>query len=121
MDKHITLVAVLNIGFGFLGLLIAGIIFISLTGAGIISGEPEAIAVTSIVGTCVALFFIIISIPKIIGGIGLLKRKSWSRILILVIAVIDLINIPIGTAIGIYELWVLLNEEAVKLIKESSK
>src|SRR5208337_295521 len=43
-----------------------------------------------------------------IAGWGLMKRDSWARILALVLAFISLFNIPFGTAIGVYTLWVLL-------------
>ena len=72
-------------------------------------------AITSTIGSLVGGFFIILSIPEVIGGIGLLKRKSWARILVLVLAATDLIFIPIGTAIGVYSIWVLLQDETVQL------
>ena len=117
MDKHITMVAVLNIGFGALGILIAIVSFIAIVGGGMISGDREAIEITSIVGTVIAVFFVVTSIPEIVGGIGLLNRKPWARIVILIVAVLDLLCIPIGTIIGIYELWVLLQEETVKILE----
>lgn len=120
MEKHVTLVAVLNIGFGFLGIFIAIFLFVAVVGAGVISGSPEAMTVTSIVGSALAFFFLLTSVPEIIGGFGLLKRKPWARILILIIACLDLLQIPIGTAIGIYELWVLLQDETVKLFEKGS-
>ena len=43
-----------------------------------------------------------------VAGWGLLQRESWARILTLVIGFISLFNIPLGTALGIYTLWVLL-------------
>ena len=44
-----------------------------------------------------------------IAGWGLLHRETWARIWILVLAFISLfLNIPIGTAIGVYTMWVLL-------------
>jgi hypothetical protein len=121
MEKHITFIAVLNIAFGFLGLFFAVFLFVAIIGAGIISGEQEAMTITSIVGTALAFFLVITSLPEIIGGFGLLKRKAWARILILVVACLDLLWIPIGTIIGIYELWVLLNEETVKLFTKEIK
>ena len=44
----------------------------------------------------------------VIAGWGLLERQSWARILAIVIACVSLIHFPLGTAIGIYTLWVLL-------------
>jgi hypothetical protein len=42
----------------------------------------------------------------------LLRRKNWGRILAIIVGVLDLANFPIGTAIGIYSLWVLLQDGA---------
>ncbi len=120
MEKHITLVAVLNIGFGILGLMMGCLAFIVIAGGGAISGDPDAMAITSLVATVIAFLFISLSVPEIIGGVGLLKRRGWARILVLIIAVMDLFAIPIGTVIGIYTLWVLLNDETTKLFAGSS-
>jgi hypothetical protein len=43
-----------------------------------------------------------------IAGWGLMKYDSWARILALVLAFIALVNVPFGTAIAVYTLWVLL-------------
>jgi len=42
------------------------------------------------------------------AGWGLMKRESWARILALVLAFISLFNLPLGTALGVYTMWVLL-------------
>jgi hypothetical protein len=42
------------------------------------------------------------------AGWGLLQREPWARILALVLGFISLFNIPFGTAVGVYTLWVLL-------------
>jgi predicted nucleic acid-binding Zn ribbon protein len=43
-----------------------------------------------------------------IAGWGLLQRESWARVAALIVGFISLFNVPIGTALGIYTLWVLL-------------
>jgi len=43
-----------------------------------------------------------------LAGWGLLQRESWARMLTIVLAFLALFNIPFGTALGIYTLWVLL-------------
>ncbi len=43
-----------------------------------------------------------------IAGWGLLRREPWARIVALVLAFLALLNVPFGTAIGVYTLWVLL-------------
>lgn len=120
MDKHVTLVAALNIGFGALGVFLAIVVFVSIVVGGLISGDSDAIAITSIVGPAIALLILIFSLPSVIAGVGLLKRKPWSRVLSLIVAVIDLLNIPIGTAIGVYALWVLMQEETIHLLSGES-
>lgn len=47
-----------------------------------------------------------------IAGVGLMRRDAWARTVALVLAFISLINIPFGTALGVYTLWVLLPSEA---------
>jgi len=41
-------------------------------------------------------------------GWGLIQRERWARVLALVLAFPSLFNVPFGTAIGVYTMWVLL-------------
>jgi hypothetical protein len=50
----------------------------------------------------------------IIVGIGLLQRQSWARMGALLLGGVSLIDMPFGTALGIYTLWVLLPAESEK-------
>jgi hypothetical protein len=120
MEKHVTLVAALNIGFGILGVLIAIFVLIGMILVSIYVDDYDVRRILPIVGTVVCFFLIITSIPEIIGGIGLLKRRPWARILILIVACMDLLWIPLGTIFGIYELWVLLQNETTELFKPAS-
>jgi len=43
-----------------------------------------------------------------IAGWGLLQRQDWARTLVLVLGFVALLHPPIGTALGVYTLWVLL-------------
>ena len=120
MEKHVTLVAVINIVFGGLGIAIGLMGLAAISGGGLISGDPVAMKITGIAGPAVGLFFFLTSVPEVIAGIGLLKRRNWARILAIIIAILDLIYIPIGTAIGIYALWVLLNDETARMFAQAS-
>jgi hypothetical protein len=111
MNQHVTVLAILYIISGAILLLLGGGLFLIIAGAGAISGDPEAMAITGIVGTLVGGFFLILSIPSIIAGAGLLGRRSWARILTLILGAFQLFNIPFGTALGIYTFWVLLNDQ----------
>ncbi|MFH1311707.1 MAG: hypothetical protein ABIJ00_00630 [Candidatus Eisenbacteria bacterium] len=117
MDKHITLAAALNLAFGILGVLVAFMLFVFIVGAGIVSRDPHAIRVTWIVGTAIAFILTLTSVPAIIGGLGLLKRKSWARILLLIVSALQLLDIPLGTALGIYTIWVLIQDETKTMLE----
>ena len=119
MDKHVTLIAVLNIGFGILGVLIAMFVLIGMVLGNMLINDYDVRKILPIIGTVAVFFLLLTSIPEIIGGIGLLKRRPWARILILIVACMDLLWIPIGTIIGTYELWVLLQDETSQLFKPS--
>ena len=58
-----------------------------------------------------AVFIVVLTsigaVLDIVVGCSLLTRKPWGRILAIVIAILALIHIPFGTAMGIYTLWVL--------------
>jgi hypothetical protein len=47
-----------------------------------------------------------------IAGWGLLQRQDWARIVALVVGFVALLNVPIGTALGVYTLWVLLPSQS---------
>lgn len=51
-------------------------------------------------------------LPGLLAGIGLLKRKSWARILALVVGFFSLFSFPLGTALAIYTFWVLLQDDS---------
>ena len=52
--------------------------------------------------------FIATGVIGVIAGWGLYERRPWARILAIVLAFLNLLHPPLGTAIGIYTLWVLL-------------
>ena len=115
MHKHITAVAAMHIGFGIFNIVAGLVLFLLLSGIGIFSNDKEAEFVLNIVGGSIATFLIVVSIPGIIGGIGLLKYKNWARILVLIISAIGLLNVPFGTALGIYSIWTIVQDETIKL------
>ncbi len=114
MEKHINLLGILYIAFSVMGLLAAILVFIAIAGGGFISGDEEAMLITGIVATALSSIITIFSIPGIIGGWGLLKKKKWARIVLLILGALNLLNIPFGTIFGGYTLWVLLQDESVK-------
>jgi len=118
--QHLTVVAALNIGLGVLGVVLAMIPFVVLAGIVLLPGDADALPVLTFIAVIAAGFLFIISVPDIIGGIGLIKRQSWARILVLILSVLKLINIPLGTIVGVYSIWVLMQDEAVQLLSPRS-
>ena len=95
-------------------LLIGGFVFILLAGIGVASGEREAMAILGTVGTAVGLLLVVLGIPGLVAGAGLLARRSWARILAIVVGILGLVNFPIGTVIGVYTLCVLMQDAAAE-------
>jgi hypothetical protein len=52
------------------------------------------------------------AVASIAVGVGFLQRQTWARSLGLVLAFISLLNVPFGTAVGIYTIWVLMSPNA---------
>jgi hypothetical protein len=84
---------------------------------GAISGDRQAMFITSAVGAAIASFLIIISLPGMFAGIGLLKMQPWARIVAIIVGVLHILSFPLGTALGIYTLWVLLSAETEVLFR----
>ncbi|MHB0877975.1 MAG: hypothetical protein ACYC5O_18220 [Anaerolineae bacterium] len=112
LNLHVKIVAWLSIVSNAIFLILGGFFLFFFVGIGAASGEAEAFGVLAIIGTVVGTFFAVIGLPGIIGGIGLLGRAGWGRILTLVIAAFGLLNFPIGTVLGAYTFWVLLQSSA---------
>ncbi len=120
MRTHLEVLGWINIVSSILGIFLAAFIFVILLGSGIISGDAQAIRVLTVIGVIVAGILIVLSIPGLIAGVGLLRHQSWARILAIILAIISLFNFPIGTIIGVYALWVLTHEETTRILTPGS-
>jgi hypothetical protein len=108
MEQHVRVLGVIYVILGILGLVIGVGLLVLIAGIGAASGDREAAWIVGTVGIIVAAFVAVLSIPTIITGIGLQRFRPWARILGLILAVFNLFSFPIGTAVGVYALWVLL-------------
>ena len=125
MQTHVKVLAILHIVFGALGVLVGLGIFAFFGGmAGLAqmnSHDPDAaiaVPIMGAIGGFVLIGLLILSVPGIIAGIGLLSYQPWARILTIVLSILDLIHIPFGTALGVYGLWVLFTTEGVRLFEQ---
>jgi hypothetical protein len=72
--------------------------------------DQEDAAILELVGNILewlpTVIILCFAIPSLIAGIGLLNKAPWAMILALILGVFKLFSFPIGTAIGIYTIWV---------------
>jgi hypothetical protein len=125
MQTHVKVLAILHIVFGALGVLVGLGIFAFFGGiAGLVQMDhnPDAAFVVPLMGAIggfVLIVLLVLSVPGIVAGVGLLSYQPWARILTIVLSILDLISIPFGTALGIYGLWVLFTQQGAQLFEQA--
>jgi hypothetical protein len=124
MATHVRVLGILHIVFGVMGLLFALVVLLIFGGiAGVVGTSvqrPEAqvaVPILAAIRTFVFFALLILSLPGIIAGIGLLQFRPWARILTIILSAFELMSVPFGTAIGIYGLWALLSKEGEELFR----
>ena len=120
METHVKVLAWLNIVFGALGTCFGlGLMaLLSVIGVASAASDPDgwmALPILGFTGVALGAFILMLSLPGIVAGIGLLKYRPWARILTIVLSALNLINFPFGTILGIYGLYVMLSEEGARL------
>ncbi len=119
MKKHVTVVGVIHIAFGVLGLIGAMAVFFALNFArGFVGNDEIPTVVLTFLAVSLPLLIGFMSTLGLVGGIGLMAYKTWARYLVIVVAALGCLNIPIGTLKGVYSLWVLLQDETVSLFEK---
>jgi len=114
MDTHVKVVGWLWIANGVVSIMLVvfGLIIANLN----IPSPQDSILVTS----GVLCFFIPGIAADFAAGLGLLEYKAWARILAIILAIINLFLPPIGTAVGIYTLIIMFNEETKALFRDEA-
>jgi hypothetical protein len=122
MKSHVTVVAGLRIalsGLGLIGVILGGFAYGFVKDFIPLHEIPEFI-VPLIDGI---IIFVLITAGAvyalgIIGGIGLLSVKPWARILTIVVSALSCLNIPFGTLVGVYSIWVLMQDDTIKMFRQ---
>lgn len=129
MRTHLQVVAVLHLVLNALCVL-GGLAFIGawLVGSSLVGGLAGAehgaqtggllALLLSFPGVVIGCGLLLPGLPGVVGGIGLLRGASWARWLLVVVSVLQLTNIPVGTALGVYSLWVLLHPESDRQLQQ---
>ena len=127
METHVKVLGVVYLAVGGCMLLAALFLAVTMGGvAGIVGATAEphdatiAIPILGFAGTALVMFLGILALPSLITGYGLVTLQPWSRIVGIILSAISLIHIPIGTIVGAYGLWVLLNKETERIFNRLS-
>jgi hypothetical protein len=128
VEKHIQLVGILNIAYRALLILVSLILIVIAAGFRqlvelLIRMGPidlrevpyEILDIVPVVLLIVATLTFVVSVVGIVAGAGVLTRKRWGRVLMLVISFFNLLRIPVGTILGGYSIWVLMHDETIRL------
>jgi hypothetical protein len=102
------------VGVSTLALGVAAVALIASASRG---GGGFAAGVTAVVFTTLAVIAILWGAAHVVVGVPLRRRQPWARLLALMLGSVDLLLLPFGTALGIYALWVLLNEKGKALFE----
>jgi hypothetical protein len=121
MDTHVKVLGALQIAMGALGLFAAVVlvlVFGVASSAVGMSGDPEAtfaVPIIGVTGMALVTFLVVLSLPGVIVGIGLIQHRPWARIAGIVLSILGLMMVPFGTIVGVYGLWVLFSKETEQL------
>jgi hypothetical protein len=125
MSSHVDLVGILFVIWGMLTALV-GLSTLAL-GIGAVAliasasrgggGGQVAAVLTAAAFMTLAAIAIVWGAAHVAVGVPVRRRKPWARLLALMLGSVDLLLLPYGTALGIYTMWALLNEEGKKLFE----
>lgn len=125
LHSHKKTLSIIHICYGVfytvIFLIIAGLFtaFFPFIETAIIEEEgQEALWVLPMVGTLVKsiLFFLFFfaALPSIIGGIATLQGKKWGMVFLMIAGCLSIFSFPIGTAIGVYTIYVFIEDNKQK-------
>lgn len=126
LDNHKKILGILYIITGLLTILammLLHAIFTMIYAFAFAEADPDEQAVFQFImaiGRYVQLFvFVAVGAPTVIAGIGLLMRQGWAMILALIVACFKLFAFPVGTAIGVYAIWIYAEDQKFQRLKKT--
>ena len=107
MRKHVKVLGWLYIVLGVINLLIGLTAFGLLSGIGLLSGDVQAFGVLTIIGGFTGVVMLIVAVPNLVCGLGLLRDwGGWVLVLAVILGLFNLTTFPVGTAIALYTFWI---------------
>lgn len=114
MDRHVRNLGNLSIAFGIVATIIPLFLLIFYGGFGSMYDSAEdRFTVSLIIGSLIT--HLILGAPMIFAGVAIRKFQNWARSAMIVLCAVNLLNVPFGSLLGIYGLWVLLTPETEPL------
>jgi hypothetical protein len=117
-EDHNKTLGIMHLAYGALHglmMLLIGIlfaVFIPVVGGGVGTNNGMPIIIYVMFLAMLTLFGLFYSVPSLVAGYALLKRKSWARLAAIIASVTAAMNVPLGTALCIYTLWFFFGEGA---------
>lgn len=122
MEKHVTAAGMLFIFFGGQGVFISLIGLIMIATGASLSGDEAIASTLHFIALVTIIPFLILEGLKIVAGVALLRRQPGARIPVLILSFVTLFIIPpIGTAYGIYAIWVLMKDDTARLFARAAE
>ena len=124
MRPHLTLLGILQLVWGSIGLLL-GVSTLMLAIGAVAIGLTSPIdgfsaAATAVVFAVVSLVLLLGGLANAWAGAAIRRGQPAGRLAALGLAVPNLFVLPFGTALGVYAFWVLLHEESRKIFVETN-
>ena len=73
-------------------------------------GAPPIAFISAFMGIFVVIYALL-SVPSLVAGYALLRKKSWARVAAIVASILAGISFPFGTALCVYSLWFFFGEQ----------
>jgi hypothetical protein len=119
LEEHKRLLGILHLVYGGMHGLLALIFLVAfgvpaaLIFGGMAGGDAETLSILLLFALLLGLFFsALFIIPPLVAGYGLLRHRPWARTASLVAAIIEVLNVPFGTALAAYNFWLLFGQRA---------
>ncbi len=120
-EEHNKALGICHLAYGGLSILMMFTI-IFMFGA-ILFAIPEGgppFGVMMIFAIFMLIYSMIFTLPSFIAGYAMLKHKPWARTASIIAAVLEVMSVPIGTAVGVYSFWFMFSDAGKALYDKNS-
>jgi hypothetical protein len=106
-ERQIKLVGAAQVFFGVVRLFGSLVLYLLFGSVGTV-GSP--------LSSFLFIFGLVMSVPALAAGLGLLMMRPWARLTAVAIGAIELLLFPVGTILGAITLWLMAKKEVVALL-----